>query len=178
MTARAWLRPLLLAAAPAAFLAGCGAPQDCDPSRDRSIFKVAGCVASKDGYQARVDHLAEQADRSEADRSAAEADRRAAEARRDGAGAQAARLRADLATQQTRSIALERDIRDARNRSRIDQGRLGQLEQDIANLRTEQDRLRGAPPSPQQQQQLQELRRRHDALDQQWDRLRAATPGS
>lgn len=176
--ARAWFRPLLLAGAPAVLLAGCGAPQDCDPSRDRSIFKVAGCVASKDGYQARVDRLSEQADRAEADRAAAESDRRAAEARRDGAATQAARLRADLATQQTRSIALERDIRDANNRARMDQGRLGQLERDIATLRAEQDQLRGAPPSPQQQQRIQELRRRQDALDQQWDRLRAATPGS
>ena len=51
---------------------------------------------------------------------------------------------ADLATQQTRSIALERDIRDARNRSRMDQTRLGQLERDIARLEDEQAKIEEA----------------------------------
>jgi chromosome segregation ATPase len=167
----AWL------AAPALLLAGCGPQQNCDPSRDRSIFQVGGCVVGG-GYQQRVDRLSAEADRAEADRAAAEADRRAAESRRDAAASRAAGLRAELASQQTRSIALERDIQAARNRTRMDQQRLGQLEQDLAGLRAEQDRLRAAPASPQQQQQLQDLRRRQETLEQQWDRLRAATPGS
>ncbi len=169
-------RLALVIAAPVAFAAGCAAPQDCDPSRDRSIFKVAGCVVSKDGYQGRVDRLSVQADQAEADRSAAEADRRSSETRRDTSATRAAGLRADLASQQTRSIALERDIQTARQRTRVDQQRLGQLEQDLSSLRGEQDRLRGAPPSPQQQQQLQDLRRRQETLETQWDRLRAAAP--
>lgn len=167
----AWL------AAPALLLAGCGPQQSCDPSRDRSIFQVGACVAGG-GYQQRVDRLSAEADRAEADRAAADADRRAAEARRDTAASRAAGLRAELASQQTRSIALERDIQAARNRTRMDQQRLGQLEQDLTGLRAEQERLRATPSSPQQQQQLQDLRRRQDALEQQWDRLRAATPGS
>ncbi|MCC6719366.1 MAG: hypothetical protein IT555_15900 [Acetobacteraceae bacterium] len=172
------IRRAALVATPLVFAAGCGAPQDCDPARDKSIFKVAGCVASPQGYQQRVDRLSQQADQAEADRAAAEADRRSAEGRRDTAATRAAGLRAELASQQTRSIALERDIQAARQRSRMDQQRLGRLEQDLASLRAEQDRLRGAPPSPQQQQHLQDLRRRQESLEQQWDRLRAATPSS
>lgn len=163
-----------LALALAAVAAGC-APQDCDPARDRSIFQVAGCVGGG-GYQARVDRLSAQLDQAEADRAAAEADLRSAEARRDTAAAQAARLRAAVATQQTRTIALERDIDAARQRTRLDQQRLAQLDRDLASLRAEQDRLRNVPPSPQAQQQLQDLRRRQDTLEQQWDRLRAAAP--
>jgi len=155
-------------------LAAC-APQDCDPSRDRSIFQVAGCVTGG-GYQQRVDRLGAQADRAEADRAAAEADRSRAEARRDTAASQAARLRADLASQQTRSIALERDISSARQRARMNQQQLGQLEQDLAALRAEQERLRATPASPAAQQRLQDMRRRQETLEQQWDRLRAAAP--
>ncbi len=170
-------RHLAWLALPAALLAGCGPQSSCDPARDRSIFQVGGCVMGG-GYQQRVDRLSAEADRAEADRAAAEADRRAAEARRDTAASRAATLRAELATQQTRSIALERDIQAARARGRMDQQRLSQLEQNLAGLRAEQERLRGAPPSPQQQQQLQDLRRRQDALESQWDQLRRATPGS
>ena len=167
----AWL------ALPAALLAGCGPQASCDPARDRSIFQVGGCVMGG-GYQQRVDRLSTEADRAEADRAAAEADRRAAESRRDTAASRAAALRADLATQQTRSIALERDIQAARARGRMDQQRLNQMEQDLTSLRAEQERVRGAPPSPQQQQQLQDLRRRQDALESHWDQLRRATPGA
>jgi hypothetical protein len=167
----AWL------ALPAALLAGCGPQASCDPSRDRSIFQVGGCVMGG-GYQQRVDRLSAAADQAEADRAAAEADRRAAEARRDTAASRAAALRAELASLQTRSIALERDIQAARSRGRMDQQRLNQLEQDLTALRAEQDRVRSAPPSPQQQQQLQDLRRRQDALESQWDQLRRATPGA
>lgn len=166
---------LLLAFAAPALAAGCSSPQNCDPSRDRSIFQVAGCVGGG-GYQARVDKLSTEADQAEADRAAAEADRRAADARRDTAAAQAARLRADVATQQTRTIALQRDIDAARQRTRVDQQRLAQLQSDLTSLRNEQDRLRGAPPTPQTQQQLQDLRRQQDNLEQQWDRLRASAP--
>jgi chromosome segregation ATPase len=165
---------LLLAATA---LASCSPQQACDPSRDRSIFQVGGCVVGG-GYQQRVDRLAEAADRAEADRAAAEADRRAAEARRDTAASRAAGLRAELASQQTRSIALERDIQAARARGRMDQQRLTQLEQELTSLRAEQDRLRAADTGPQQQQRLQDLRRRQDSLEQQWDRLRQATPGA
>jgi chromosome segregation ATPase len=167
----AWL------ALPAALLAGCGPQASCDPARDRSIFQVGGCVVGG-GYQQRVDRLSTEADRAEADRVSADADRRAAEARRDTAASRAAGLRSELASQQTRSIALERDIQAARARGRMDQQRLGQLEQDLTGLRAEQERLRAAPPSPQQQQQLQDLRRRQDSLETQWDQLRRATPGS
>jgi chromosome segregation ATPase len=162
---------------PATLLAGCGPQSSCDPARDRSIFQVGGCVVGG-GYQQRVDRLSSEADRAEADRAAAEADRRAAESRRDASASRAAALRADLATQQTRSIALERDIQAARSRGRMDQQRLNQLEQDLTRLRAEQERVRGSPPSPQQQQQLQDLRRRQDALESQWDQLRRATPGA
>lgn len=172
---RTALRLALVFAAPVAFAAGCAPPQNCDPSRDRSIFQVAGCVTAG-GYQQRVDRLSTAADQAEADRSAAEADRRSAEARRDTSATRAAGLRSELASQQTRSIALERDIQSARQRTRVDQQRLGQLEQDLSGLRAEQDRLRAAPPSPQQQQQLQDLRRRQETLETQWDRLRAAAP--
>ena len=170
----ATLRLSLLALVPAAFVAGCS-PQTCDPSRDKSIFQVAGCVTGG-GYQQRVDRLSTQADQAEVDRAAAEADRRGAESRRDTAASRAAGLRAELASQQTRSIALERDIQSARQRSRVDQQRLGQLEQDLTSLRAEQARLRGAPASPQQQQQLQDMRRRQETLESQWDRLRASAP--
>jgi chromosome segregation ATPase len=163
-----------LALVPAALASGC-APQNCDPSRDKSIFQVAGCVTSG-SYQQRVDRLSLQADQAETDRAAAEADRRSAESRRDSAATRAATLRGELASQQTRSIALERDIQSARQRTRVDQQRLSQLEQDLAGLRAEQDRLRSAPPSPQQQSQLQDLRRRQESLESQWDRLRASAP--
>lgn len=162
---------------PAAVLAGCGPQSSCDPGRDRSIFQVGGCVVGG-GYQQRVDRLSSEADRAEADRAAAEADRRAAESRRDTAASRAAGLRAELATLQTRSIALERDIQAARSRGSMDQQRLTQLEQGLTSLRAEQERVRGAPPSPQQQQQLQDLRRRQEALESQWDQLRRATPGA
>ncbi len=172
---RTALRLALLIATPVAFATGCAPPQNCDPSRDRSIFQVAGCVTAG-GYQQRVDRLSTAANQAEADRSDAEADRRSAEARRDTAAGRAAGMRAELASQQTRSIALERDIQSARQRTRVDQQRLGQLETDLSGLRAEQDRLRAAPPSPQQQQQLQDLRRRQETLETQWDRLRAAAP--
>ena len=172
---RTALRLGLVLAIPVAFAAGCAPPQNCDPSRDRSIFQVAGCVTAG-GYQQRVDRLSVAADQAEGDRTSAEADRRSAEARRDTSGSRAAGLRSELASQQTRSIAFERDIQSARQRTRVDQQRLGQLEQDLAGLRAEQDQLRGAPPNPQQQQQLQDLRRRQETLESQWDRLRAAAP--
>ena len=167
-------RTLLLPLLPAFLFSGC-APQDCNPSRDRSIFQVAGCVTTG-AYQQRVDRLTVQTDRAEVDRAAAETERSRAVARRDTAADQAARLRADLAGQQSRSIALERDLATARQRTRVDQQRLAQLEQDLAGLRAEQDRLRDAAPSPQSSQSLQDMRQRQAALERQWERLRAAAP--
>lgn len=167
---------LALAVALPLLAAGCGAPQDCDPRRDTSIFKVAGCVASKDGYQARVDRLNDEARFAEQELNDAQQDRRAAEGRRDTAAARAAGLRAELATQRQRSIRLERDIQAAQQEGRMDRQRLTQMEQDLTSLRAEQDRLRAAPASPQQQQQLQDLRRRQEALERQWDSLRGVAP--
>ncbi len=170
------LRPLaVILGVPLAFAAACAPPQNCDPSRDRSIFQVAGCVTGG-AYQQRVDRLSMDADRAEADRVAAEADRRQAEGRRDAAASRAARMRADLASERTRSIALQRDIDAARQRGRMDQQRLGRLEQDLAALRAEQERLRATPANPEAQQRLREMRQRQESLEQQWDRLRAAAP--
>ena len=45
-------------AAPVLLLSACGPQQNCDPSRDRSIFQVGGCVMGG-GYQQRVDRLSE-----------------------------------------------------------------------------------------------------------------------
>jgi chromosome segregation ATPase len=169
---------LAFALALPAVLAGCGAPQNCDPRAGDNIFRVAGCVMHKDGYQARIDRLSQEASLADQELRDAQQDRQAATTRRDAAAARAAGLRAELATQRTRSIRLERDIQAARQEGRMDEQRLSQLENDLAALRAEQDRLRNAPASPQQQQQLQDLRRRQEALEQQWDRLRSVAPRS
>jgi chromosome segregation ATPase len=169
---------LAFALALPAVLAGCGAPQNCDPRAGGNIFQVAGCVMHKDGYQARIDRLSQEASLADQELRDAQQDRRSADARRDSAASRAAGLRAELATQRTRSIRLERDIQTARQQGRMDEQRLSQLEQDLTALRAEQDRLRTAPANPQQQQQLQDLRRRQESLEQQWDRLRTVAPRS
>ena len=169
-------RLALTVALPLVALAACGAPQDCDPRRDTSIFKVGACVINKDGYQARVDRLNQELRIVEQDLKDADQDRRAADARRDTAAARAATLRGDLATQRQRSLTLERRIAETREGTQADRQLLGQLEQDLVTLRAQQDRLREAPAGAQQQQQLQDLRRQEESLERQFDDISRMAP--
>ncbi|CAH2603857.1 conserved protein of unknown function [Rhodovastum atsumiense] len=150
-------------------LAAC-ANQPCDPHRDRNIFTVGGCLVGG-GYQARVDQLQVDLAQVEQERNAAEQDARAAMARRDQAAAAQARLRVDIADERARVLMLQQSIASARSRAGADQKRLAQLQQDLGQLRGEQERLQAeaatrpdAPPRLREEQQQQQQRVR--ALEQ------------
>jgi chromosome segregation ATPase len=156
-------------------LAGCSAGQ-CDPAHDNNIFTVGGCVMGG-GYSQRVDAQTAAARNAEAEQYQAAAAAQAAERRRQAAVGEQARLRRIIADERGRSARLQNDIAQARAHSDADRQRLAQLRQDVARLHDEQMHLNpDAVPSPALSLRVDDLRRRGQNLERQWNALSAAVP--
>ena len=156
-------------------VSGC-ASQPCDPARDQSIFKVAGCVVGG-GYDARLAQLQMQLDHAEADRQEALSMLQKAVDRRDDLQAREARLRAELAVQRARSIRFQRALVVEGEGARVDRARLHQLEDQVTTLRAQQDALRQeAPRGPSNDTEMEQMRQRQMRLEQEWEDLRRVAP--
>ena len=159
----------------AVLLAGCSG-QSCDPSRNRDIFTVTGCVVGG-GYGQRADALETQAAQAAADRDAAQVALAAAAGRRDRLAEDEARLRGELADQRLQAIDLQRRVAAAQAGQRANREQLRQMQEDIAVLRQRQEALRSQslPPAV-LRQQIQELENQREALQRRYRQLVEAIP--
>lgn len=167
------MRPCLALGA-ALLLAGC-ATQPCDPRRDTSIFQVAGCTWGG-GYDSRITALQADLDRAEADLARARTERDRAAAGGQRVAAERAAMRMEIANNRARTIRLERDIAEARERRAVNERRAAELQREAAALRAQADQLRGAEGDPALRQRLDAARAREAALDREWRSLLEASP--
>ncbi len=156
-------------------VAGC-ATGPCDPTKDKNIFQVAGCEVNG-GYQGRLDAKQQDLADAEAAQSRAEAALAKAQGNQDRAVTEKARLQASLADQRVRSARLRNDIAATQSNTRLDQQKLAQLEQKMTELNAEEARLReAAAGGADVTAQVQALKQRQRAVEQQWDTLRRSAP--
>lgn len=156
------MRPALALSALAIALAGCAAPQDCDPTRTTFLSGI-GCAAGG-GYAARQGILAGE------QRAAVDRMSDARSEARDAAGRERA-ARADLAAARQRVARQDRELRELQQRLRRARRAYGEAD---ARVRQAQAAIADVPPAPAAPSDA-DLAARQRAVDRARDTLRALT---